>query len=77
MPWTVRAKMYLGFERDKYQRNGWFQKLFMLQNKKHFMGINRTIRNFNLIFQNKTEFLQMLQIFHSISYREKKKSPLT
>jgi hypothetical protein len=51
----------------------------MLQNEKHFMGINLMIRNFNLVFQNKSEYgtqfqicQQMLQIFHSISYRQKK-----
>lgn len=52
----------------------------MLQNGKHFMGINLMIRNFNLVFQKKTEYgiqfqfcQQMLQIFHGISHRQKKK----
>lgn len=79
MPWTVRAKMSLEFEGDKCQWKEWFKKSSMLQNEKHFMGINLMIRNFNLVFQNKSEYgtqfqicQQMLQIFHSISYRQKK-----
>ena len=72
--------MSLEFEGDKCQWNGWFKKLSMLQNGKHFMGINLMIRNFNLVFQKKTEYgiqfqfcQQMLQIFHGISHRQKKK----
>ena len=43
------------------------------------MGIILMIRNFNLVFQNKTEYgiqfqacQQMLQIFHVISHRQNK-----
>jgi len=65
IPWTLRAKMSLGFGGDKYQWNGWFQKLSMLQNKKkHFMRINLTIRNINLVFQNR---LNMVYNFRFVS----------
>jgi hypothetical protein len=56
MPWVVRAKMSLGYKEDKYQLNGWFQKLSMRQNEKHYMRTNFNIENFNLVSQNNTEY---------------------